>query len=71
MMLFDPGDSATCVVVPVQWRQQLLQLVHTALGHNVHGMYKELRRAFYWTTMRADAKVFAERCQQYVRVLSS
>ena len=64
MMLFDPGDAATCVVVPVQRRQQLLQLVHTALGHNVHGMYKELRRAFYWTSMRADAKVYAEKCQE-------
>ena len=64
MMLFDPGNAATCVVVPSQRRQQLLQLVHTALGHNVHGMYKELRRAFYWKTMRADAKDYAARCNE-------
>ena len=51
------------MVVPVERRQQLLQLVHTALGHNVHGMFKELRRAFYWKTMRADAKDFAARCK--------
>ena len=44
-----------CPVVPAGRRQQLLQLVHTALGHNVHGMHTELRRAFYWAGMRADA----------------
>ena len=64
LMLYDPGDGATCVVVPAGKRQQLLQLVHTALGHNVHGMFKEMRRAFYWSTMRADAKAFAEGCQE-------
>ena len=64
LMLYDPGDGATCVVVPAGKRQQLLQLVHTALGHNVHGMYQELRRAFYWKGMRADATSFAARCQQ-------
>ena len=54
-MLYHPGDGPTCVVVPVDKRQALLQVVHTSLGHNVHGMYQELRRAFYWRSMRADA----------------
>ena len=59
LMLYDPGDGATCVVVPAGRRQQLLQLVHTALGHNVHGMHTELRRAFYWAGMRADAAEYS------------
>ena len=64
LMLYDPGDGATCVVVPAGRRQQLLQLVHTALGHNVHGMHTELRRAFYWAGMRADAAEYSAKCQQ-------
>ena len=62
VMLFDPGDAQTRVVVPVEKRAKLMELVHTELGHNVSSMLAELKRAFHWPSMRVDVDKFCLAC---------
>ena len=64
LMLYDPGNGSTRVVVPQQRRRRILQLVHEELGHNVSSMTREVSRAFYWPSLAHDAKAFCKACEQ-------
>ena len=64
VMLYDPGDAQTRVVVPISLRTRLIHLVHVELGHNVNSVLAELKRAFHWTSMRADVDQFCRQCRE-------
>ena len=68
LTLYDPlNGSGNLVVVPLPKRLPLLRLVHVELGHNVTSLLAEVKRAFWWPSMRKDVERFVASCEECKR----
>ena len=68
LRLYDPlNGSGNLVVVPSSKRLSLLRLVHVELGHNVSSLLAEVKRAFWWPSMRKDVERFVASCEECKR----